>query len=232
MPTQCGTQWDGLGHIPYGNHMWNGYDCRNVTSAGAQKCGIGKTKERMVGRGVPGPVYLGIPADWFGRHLAGVPDLYAEPAFRRTPAGRVAPIARDVERAIALLASAEKPVLVAGGGVILSEAWAELTSLAEALNIPVVHIVMNNCSLAFEYHVQKYVHQEMCPEASEFLDVPFGDVARAFGAHGERVTSAEQLIPALRRAEESGKPAIVDVAVSWELPPPVTRYEAAGLRKI
>jgi len=49
----------------------------------------------------------------------------------------------------------------------------------------------------------KYVHEEMCPEASEFLDVPFGDVARAFGAHGERVTSPEQFIPALRRAEES-----------------------------
>jgi acetolactate synthase-1/2/3 large subunit len=100
------------------------------------------------------------------------------------------------------------------------------------LKLPTITIVMNNCSLAFEYHVQKYVHTEMCPEASEFLDVPFGDVAKAFGAHGERVTSADQFIPALRRAEESGKPAIVDVTVSRELPPPVTRYEAAGLRKI
>ncbi|MGH9358277.1 MAG: cyclase family protein [Terriglobia bacterium] len=52
MPMQCGTQWDGLGHIMYGDHMWNGYDCRTVTSAGAQKCGIEKTRERMVGRGV------------------------------------------------------------------------------------------------------------------------------------------------------------------------------------
>ena len=40
MPLQCGTQWDGLGHIFYENYMWNGYDCREVTSAGAQKCGI------------------------------------------------------------------------------------------------------------------------------------------------------------------------------------------------
>ncbi len=52
MPLQCGTQWDGLGHIFYENSMWNGYDCREVTSAGAQKCGIEKTKSRMVGRGV------------------------------------------------------------------------------------------------------------------------------------------------------------------------------------
>jgi kynurenine formamidase len=52
MPLQCGTQWDGLGHIFYENSMWNGYDCREVTSAGAQKCGIEKTKNKMVGRGV------------------------------------------------------------------------------------------------------------------------------------------------------------------------------------
>ena len=52
MPLQCGAQWDGLGHIFYENNMWNGYDCREVTSAGAQKCGIEKTKAKMVGRGV------------------------------------------------------------------------------------------------------------------------------------------------------------------------------------
>ncbi len=52
MPLQCGTQWDGLGHVFYENNMWNGYDCREVTTAGAQKCGIEKTKNKMVGRGV------------------------------------------------------------------------------------------------------------------------------------------------------------------------------------
>jgi kynurenine formamidase len=57
MPLQCGTQWDGLGHVFYENWMWNGYDCREVTSNGAQKCGIEKTKSRMVGRGV----FLDVP---------------------------------------------------------------------------------------------------------------------------------------------------------------------------
>src|SRR4030095_2060260 len=52
MPLQCGTQWDGLGHIMYYDYMWNGYACRNVTSAGALKGGIEKTKEKMMGRGV------------------------------------------------------------------------------------------------------------------------------------------------------------------------------------
>jgi kynurenine formamidase len=57
MPLQSGTQWDGLGHVFYENRMWNGYDCREVTSFGAQKCGIEKTKSRMVGRGV----FLDVP---------------------------------------------------------------------------------------------------------------------------------------------------------------------------
>jgi kynurenine formamidase len=52
LPLQSGTQWDGLGHVFYENTMWNGYDCREVTSFGAQKCGIEKTRNKMVGRGV------------------------------------------------------------------------------------------------------------------------------------------------------------------------------------
>jgi kynurenine formamidase len=52
MPLQCGTQWDGLGHVFFKDWMWNGYDCREVTTAGAQKAGIEKTKAKMTGRGV------------------------------------------------------------------------------------------------------------------------------------------------------------------------------------
>jgi kynurenine formamidase len=52
MPLQSGTQWDGLGHIIYGDHIYNGYDCRTVTTGGAEKNGIEKTKDRIIGRGV------------------------------------------------------------------------------------------------------------------------------------------------------------------------------------
>ena len=67
---QSGTQWDGLGHIFYGDRMWNGYDCRMVTSSGAQKAGIEQTRERMVGRGV----LLDIPRLLGMEHL---PDGFA-----------------------------------------------------------------------------------------------------------------------------------------------------------
>ena len=52
LPLQCGTQWDALGHIFYDDKMWNGYDAALVDSGGAQKNGIEKVKDRMVGRGV------------------------------------------------------------------------------------------------------------------------------------------------------------------------------------
>src|SRR5260370_31052558 len=81
MRLQCGTQWDGLGHIFYGDHMWNGYDCRNVTSAGAQKCGIENTREKMAGRRVPpgSPRVLGMD------HL---PDGFARTCDPLDNAGR------------------------------------------------------------------------------------------------------------------------------------------------
>src|SRR6201998_10056 len=52
MPLLCDTHWDGLGDVFDEKSIWNGYDCREVTSFGAQKCGIEKTKNKMVGRGV------------------------------------------------------------------------------------------------------------------------------------------------------------------------------------
>ena len=52
LPLQCGTQWDGLGHIFYEDKMWNGYDAKLVDSGGAHRNGIEKTKAKMVGRGV------------------------------------------------------------------------------------------------------------------------------------------------------------------------------------
>ena len=44
----------------------------------------------------------------------------------------------NVERAIKTLIRADKPVILAGGGAIISSAFAELQALAEMLSVPVV----------------------------------------------------------------------------------------------
>ena len=84
-----------------------------------------------MGSGRPGPVLLDIPMD--------VQAGAAEVSLRDpVPAGRPRPDADLVERAARLLAGAQRPVIVAGGGVISADATPELRALAERLGAPVV----------------------------------------------------------------------------------------------
>ena len=52
MPLQCVTQWDSLAHVFDSGKMYNGYDATLVTSSGAAKNSIDKTKNKIAGRGV------------------------------------------------------------------------------------------------------------------------------------------------------------------------------------
>src|SRR5579872_4073981 len=107
-----------------------------------------RTAVRAAVGGVPGPAYLGIPADWFNKPLNSKPEIYAENAFKKVGSVRSAPLAQDIEKAIGLLSRAEKPVLLAGGGVMLSNAWKELTEFADAVQVPVVTTMAGKGSIA------------------------------------------------------------------------------------
>ena len=93
-------------------------------------------REALGGR--PGPVHLDIPQDV----LAGVCE-YADNEFDLPPARYRAttgprPNALGVQDALALLRSARRPLIVAGGGVVTSGAAAQVRQLAALLNAPVV----------------------------------------------------------------------------------------------
>ena len=64
-------------------------------------------------------------------------DVIVEEPFVQRPAFRPAPEPERVREAARILSQAERPVIVAGGGVTASGAEAELVRLAEMLNIPV-----------------------------------------------------------------------------------------------
>jgi acetolactate synthase-1/2/3 large subunit len=81
--------------------------------------------------GKPGPVFLEIPMDVGNSEYTG-------PPYRSVVLPRSRPDENDVKEAVALIAKSERPVIVAGGGVILSQASAELLQLAESLLIPVL----------------------------------------------------------------------------------------------
>jgi len=89
--------------------------------------------------GAPGPVHLDLLGH-SGRPLesaeAALP-IVVEESFTRYPAFRPEPEDAAVERAARAIADAERPVIVAGGGVRLSSAAAEVVDLAEEMSIPV-----------------------------------------------------------------------------------------------
>jgi acetolactate synthase I/II/III large subunit len=84
----------------------------------------------------PGPVHLEIPAEMFRADADGQ-GAYREPQMGTVTARRLCPDRARVESMVELLAKGERPLIVAGAGVIISEAWSALTAFAEALSIPV-----------------------------------------------------------------------------------------------
>jgi len=93
---------------------------------------------RAATTGTPGPVHLEVPGR-LGEGIQGEADLelVVEEQFGRYPAYRPEPEPAGVREAASLLAAAERPVIVAGGGVVASDAARELVTLAERLSIPV-----------------------------------------------------------------------------------------------
>ncbi|PKL24086.1 MAG: acetolactate synthase, large subunit, biosynthetic type [Spirochaetae bacterium HGW-Spirochaetae-3] len=94
--------------------------------------------------GRPGPVLVDIPkdvtadrAEWTALPLGERARLRAMPS----------PSDADVEAALAMVRSAKRPLLMAGGGVIASGASAELSMLAERLDAPVALTLMGHGAL-------------------------------------------------------------------------------------
>ncbi|GAA4042150.1 tartronate-semialdehyde synthase [Nonomuraea soli] len=97
---------------------------------------------RVARSGRPGPVLIDIPVDVARQIIEYDPAIDAP-----LPVTKVEPHAPRVERALDMLLAAERPLILAGGGVILGEASAELRELAELLQIPVQATLMGKGSI-------------------------------------------------------------------------------------
>ncbi|TIX57581.1 MAG: thiamine pyrophosphate-binding protein, partial [Mesorhizobium sp.] len=87
--------------------------------------------EMLTGR--PGPVHVEVPMNV----QVEADEVTIHPLDKRLPIGVAYPDPRAIEAAVTLLLSAERPVIVAGGGAITANASAELTRLAEKLGAAV-----------------------------------------------------------------------------------------------
>jgi acetolactate synthase I/II/III large subunit len=89
--------------------------------------------ETMV-TGRPGPVQLDVPFNVFQEE----DDVEVPTSSRATIARRSGAAPEDAAAALQMLSAAQRPVIFIGHGATLSEAGAELTALAHALQVPVI----------------------------------------------------------------------------------------------
>ena len=86
--------------------------------------------------GRPGPVNLDVPFNVFKE--AADEDVVEPGEWRGGISSRSGGDPADIRRAVELLRSARRPLIYVGHGVALSEAGADLTTLAHRLSIPVI----------------------------------------------------------------------------------------------
>ena len=103
-------------------------------------------------------------------------------------------------------------------------------------NLPVIYIVFVDLAWGMVKMGQQFalkpvktvIRKSLSEEETinaDFSEIKFDDLARSMGAHGERVSVAEDLEPAIARAVESGKPSVIHVDVD-----PVAHMWAPALR--
>jgi acetolactate synthase I/II/III large subunit len=99
--------------------------------------------------GRPGPVVVDVPEDVaHDTHGFDPDELSADETYTRVPALRCRPDGASVAAAAALLVKAERPLILAGGGVHLSGAAEQLQDLAEACAIPIAHTLSAKGAIA------------------------------------------------------------------------------------
>ena len=99
--------------------------------------------------GRPGPVLIDVPEDVAHATVEfDAADFWIEPGTLKAQARRIRPDASDLERAVAMLAKAERPLILAGGGIHISEAYDALLGLAEEHAIPVAHTMSGKGAIA------------------------------------------------------------------------------------
>ena len=101
--------------------------------------------------GRPGPVHFDMPYDLYMR-TAPVstpdPNAHGQPLNWRTTVAD-----ETVEKALSLLAGAQRPLILAGGGVRVAGAYEELRALAEQLDVPVYTSFMGKGALPADHRL-------------------------------------------------------------------------------
>ncbi len=101
---------------------------------------------RKMTTGRPGAAHLGLPID-VQRGEANPDDIWADPAHHRFPAHPFGPDPQAVTAALDAILSAEFPVVICGGGIVLSGGEEAFMRVVEALDIAVATTISGQGSI-------------------------------------------------------------------------------------
>ncbi|WP_152040128.1 thiamine pyrophosphate-binding protein [Salinigranum salinum] len=97
--------------------------------------GLVREAFRRATAGRPGATHLALPMDTLADESDS--EVYASDRATRCPVTRPHPVPESLDRAADRIRAADRPVIVAGGGVHTSRAWTELRTFAETAELPV-----------------------------------------------------------------------------------------------
>lgn len=100
---------------------------------------------QLAENGQPGPVLVDVPMDIFSMEVDAA--LFERQLNNAKTLSRPTVDEATAEKIVHLLAAAEKPVIYAGGGIVLADAADELKALVEHLGLPVAHSLMGKGAL-------------------------------------------------------------------------------------
>ena len=125
--------------------------------------------------------------------------------------------------ALALIEPGRPVVNITGDGAFGFTA-SELDT-AVRYGLRVVHVIHDNQSWGVIAAGQRRLGFEL---GTELSGTDYAAIARGFGAHGERITTTEQIGPALTRALAHDGPAVIDARVRFVTHPGLPRFGAMG----
>ena len=120
--------------------------------------------------GCPGPVHINLHYDAANNEADSI-EPYADTDHTRYPSRRTRPDPESIKGVAKVLVKAERPVIVAGGGVVISQAWNEVTDLAERLFMPVATTLSGKGALPDEHPLSiGIVGRYSCSVANKVVD--------------------------------------------------------------
>ena len=192
---------------------------------------------RAATTGTPGPAHLdldGLAGQAVFDREADLEVIVEEP-FTRLPAFRPEADSDQVAQALNRLARAERPVIVAGGGVTASDARAELIAFAEKLSIPVATALNAKAMFPPDHALSVGTPGNYSRECSNRI-VCEADLVFFIGSHsGGQVTHGYRIppqgTPVMQldiNAEELGRNYALDVGLQGDVRNTLRRMIAAA----